>query len=304
MKQEQQIATAKKSLLGTSIGDAFGETFFGPTQEIEDRIYTRTISDDLCWYFTDDTIMSIAIYQSLEKYGAIEQDFLANTFASNYHRDTYRGYGGTMHSILRGIEEGKDWRNIAPAVFDGMGSMGNGAAMRAGVIGGYFAQDFVQLKEAAIQSAAVTHAHLEAQVGAMAVALAAGLAANQQFEPLDFSTFLSRIVQELPPSDTQSKINKALHLSSTYSIATAVSVLGNGLKMTAQDTVPFALWCAAAHLDDFEAALWKAVAGLGDRDTICAIVGSIVILSAKPDTVPASWLEKVEKIEASIFWKE
>lgn len=301
--KEQQINTAKRALLGTSIGDAFGETFFGPTQEIEDRIYTRTISDDPCWYFTDDTIMSIAIYQSLEKYGAIEQDFLANTFANNYHRDTYRGYGGTMHSILRGIEEGKDWRNIAPAVFDGMGSMGNGAAMRAGVIGGYFAQDLVQLKEAAFQSAEVTHAHLEAQVGAMAVALAAGLAANQQFETLDFGTFLSRIVQELPPSDTQSKINKALHLPSTYSIATAVSVLGNGLKMTAQDTVPFALWCAAAHLDDFEAALWKAVAGLGDRDTICAIVGSIVILSAKPNTVPASWMEKVEKIEASIFWK-
>lgn len=300
--KEQQINTAKQALLGTAIGDAFGETFFGPTQEIEDRIYTRTLSDDACWYFTDDTIMSIAIYQSLEKYAAIEQDFLANTFANNYQKDTYRGYGGTMHSILRDIGAGKDWRSIAPAVFDGMGSMGNGAAMRAGVIGGYFVQDFEQLKAAAVQSAAVTHAHMEAQVGAMAVALAAGLAANQQFEPLDFSTFLSRIIAELPPSDTQSKINKALHLSSTYSIATAVSVLGNGLKMTAQDTVPFALWCAAAHLDDFEAALWKAVAGLGDRDTICAIVGSIVILSAKPDTLPASWLEKVEKIEGSVFW--
>ncbi len=69
--KEQQINTAKQALLGTAIGDAFGETFFGPTQEIEDRIYNRTLSDDACWYFTDDTIMSIAIYQSLEARDAI-----------------------------------------------------------------------------------------------------------------------------------------------------------------------------------------------------------------------------------------
>lgn len=70
----------------------------------------------------------------------------------------------------------------------------------------------------------------------------------------------------------------------------------------AQDTVPFALWCIAHHLENYEEALWTAVAGLGDRDTICAIVGSVVILSAKPNTMPIDWQEQVEKIELSTFW--
>lgn len=302
MTHSQRLTLAKKALIGTSIGDAFGETFFGPSEEIEARIHNRISAQDASWDFTDDTIMSIAIYQSLEKFGRVDSDFLAYTFAQNYQKDSYRGYGGTMHSILRDLGAGKDWRTIAPAVFDGMGSMGNGAAMRAGVIGGYFAEDFIALREAAVQSAIVTHAHSEAQAGSMAVAFAAGLAASQPLSTLRFDSFLTSILTALPSSDTKAKINKALYLSKTCSLATAVSVLGNGLKMTAQDTVPFALWCAAAHLDDFEEALWQAVAALGDRDTICAIVGSIVILSAPPETVPAYWVRKVEKIEESIFW--
>ena len=71
--------------------------------------------------------------------------------------------------------------------------------------------------------------------------------------------------------------------------AAAAAVLGNGAEVLAPDTVPFALWCAARHLDDYEAAIWSTVAGLGDRDTTCAIVGSIVVMRAGPTSIPASW---------------
>ncbi|WP_245957630.1 ADP-ribosylglycohydrolase family protein [Chitinophaga flava] len=79
--------------------------------------------------------------------------------------------------------------------------------------------------------------------------------------------------------------------------------LGNGAGLTAQDTVPFALWCAAHHLDDFEEAIWTAVSGLGDRDTIAAITGSIVVLYAPENTVPEAWTLHVEKFDTSIFYK-
>jgi hypothetical protein len=36
--------------------------------------------------------------------------------------------------------------------------------------------------------------------------------------------------------------------------------------VSGQDTVPFALWSAACHLNDYEEALWATVSGLGDRD--------------------------------------
>jgi ADP-ribosylglycohydrolase len=60
---------------------------------------------------------------------------------------------------------------------------------------------------------------------------------------------------------------------------TAARLLGSGLKGTAPDTVPFALWCAARHIDHYEQALWATVSGLGDRDTTCAIVGGVVALA-------------------------
>jgi ADP-ribosylglycohydrolase len=71
-------------------------------------------------------------------------------------------------------------------------------------------------------------------------------------------------------------------------------VLGTGWEVSARDTVPFCLWCAANCLDDFEEAMWRTVAGRGDRDTTCAIVGGIVALSSRQ--VPAAWIARREPL--------
>jgi ADP-ribosylglycohydrolase len=71
--------------------------------------------------------------------------------------------------------------------------------------------------------------------------------------------------------------------------------------VTAPDTVPFALWCAARHLGSYEDALWATVSGLGDRDTTCAIVGGIVVMSAGVRSIPAEWLEHREQIPSWVW---
>ena len=76
----------------------------------------------------------------------------------------------------------------------------------------------------------------------------------------------------------------------------AVAALGNGAGVSAQDTVPFALWCAGHRLGDYEEALWLTVGGLGDRDTTCAIVGGIVSLFTGPDAIPEGWLHAREPL--------
>ena len=55
------------------------------------------------------------------------------------------------------------------------------------------------------------------------------------------------------------------------------------------DTVPFALWCAARHLNDFAEALWCAISVGGDVDTNCAIVGGIVALAVGRERIPSEW---------------
>ncbi len=70
--------------------------------------------------------------------------------------------------------------------------------------------------------------------------------------------------------------------------------------MTAQDTVPFALWCAARHLQNYHEAMFTTLEGDGDSDTNCAIVGSIVALRVGAEGIPASWLNSREPLDLQI----
>jgi ADP-ribosylglycohydrolase len=103
-------------------------------------------------------------------------------------------------------------------------------------------------------------------------------------------------MRSVPDSVVRERIRHARNLAPEASDRLAVSALGNGVGLSAQDTVPFALWCAARHLNDYEAALWLAVSGLGDRDTICAIVGGIVALYTGQQGIPTKWLQVRESL--------
>ena len=300
MEKPACLQLAYKSLIGLSIGDAFGETFFGDESEILQRLQTHRVLPGR-WEFTDDTVMGIGVYKQLAKNGGIIQDELAAEFARNYQLDINRGYGGTAHYVLRTIASGASWLQVSQGVFDGMGSMGNGAAMRAGPVGAYFCEDVVAVINQARISAQVTHANEEGICGAIAVALTSCFAGLHQSNAAA-ADYFGFVIEHLPASDVKAKIAKAATISPTCDIRTATATLGNGLKLTAQDTVPFALWCAVHQRADFEAALWRAVNGLGDRDTICAIVGSIVSLSAPAETIPAHWLRQVEPVNEAIFF--
>ncbi|WP_033825124.1 ADP-ribosylglycohydrolase family protein, partial [Kitasatospora sp. MBT63] len=62
------------------------------------------------------------------------------------------------------------------------------------------------------------------------------------------------------------------------------------------DTVPFALWSAAWHLDSPTDALWTTAEGLGDVDTTCAITGGTVAARTGLAGVPAAWLTRREPL--------
>jgi ADP-ribosylglycohydrolase len=302
MNKDQRIELARKSLKGVSIGDAFGESFFGETNTIEKCIREK-IMPQTSWEFTDDTVMSIAVYEQLEKNGTINQNDLAKQFSIKHKLDPNRGYGATARRILRAIEEGENWRKISREAFDGMGSMGNGASMRVSPIGAYFYDDLDKVKELAKNSAEVTHSNIEGITGAIAVSIATAITTknylhNQQIEP---NEYIKLIVEELPETDLKAKINKSISIPYSYHTETVKSILGNGVKILAKDTVPFSIWCAAHNQNNFENALWKAVSILGDRDTICAIVGGITIMGTEEKELPEKWLSSVEDIENSIF---
>jgi ADP-ribosylglycohydrolase len=106
----------------------------------------------------------------------VSVDSLPKICVLRYQAEPLKGYGGTIRGVLQSILAGTDWRTASAQADGGEGSMGNGGAMRAPVLGAHFADDLSMVIEEAGRSAAVTHAHPDGQAGAIAVAVAAALA--------------------------------------------------------------------------------------------------------------------------------
>ena len=285
------------ALDGLSIGDAFGERFFGDPDRIARCIENRIVPK-APWETTDDTAMALGVVEVIRDCGTIVQDKLAGVFARRYAADPNRGYGGGAHGILQDIGRGVPWRVTAGSVFGGSGSMGNGGAMRVAPLGAYFADDLDEVVRQARASAEVTHAHPDGQAGAIAIAIAAAVAwrmgTGRQTRSGD--DLLNAVFQYTPDGPTKTVLELARRMQLINDPRTAASVLGAGYRVISMDTVPFCVWCAARHLDDYESALWTTVSGLGDRDTTCAIVGGIVALSAGRNSIPPAWLEAREPL--------
>lgn len=185
-----------------------------------------------------------------------------------------------------------------------MGSLGNGGAMRAAPLGAYFAEDPERLVVEARKSAEVTHYHPEGQAGAVAVALAAAFAWVHRDRPPRGRYLLGFVEAYMPHGDTRDGILRAIALEDTADVQQAAVVLGTGARVSSAATVPFSLWCASRHLKSYEEALWETVSGLGDRDTTCAIVGGIVVMSAGLESIPDRWLTSREGLPMAFMPKD
>lgn len=223
--------------------------------------------------------MALSLIEILLHHERIDQDHLVESFAAHY--DPSRGYGAGMHSLLREVRTGQHpWRELVSRQFGGQGSYGNGAAMRVAPLGAFFADTMDVLVEQARLSAEVTHTHTEAIAGAITVASAAALAwrARQVHQRPTRAEFIEQLLPFVPESEVRRKLRSARDLSPNTSTEAAASMLGSGYQISAQDTVPYVIWCASQFLDHYEEALWQTASGLGDVDTTCAMVGGIVVL--------------------------
>lgn len=281
---------ARRSLEALALGDAFGERWF-PLFRDRSRAYAeiraRITPQEPTWHWTDDTAMALAVQQVLDQGGFIDQDRLALCFARTFDADQGRGYGHGMHILLpQLLLEPASWRTLAPTLFEG-GSLGNGAAMRVAPLGAWFADDLERVVEQATLSAEVTHAHPQGVAGAVAVAVAAALSARGALT-------IEAVREATPEGPVRDGLARAVDVPFDTESWQASDILGNGQRIRADDTVPFAVWTAARHPDDLEAALWATAEAFGDVDTTCAITGGIVGARTGVDGVPREWLDRRE----------
>ena len=218
---------------GAIIGDIIGSTY-----EFSNKVTSKEF--ELFPYgstFTDDTVLTIAVYDSLKNSIPLEQSFMK--WIEKYPN---RGYGGMFFK----------W--IVSKKKEPYGSKGNGAGMRVSSVGWLFNTEEDVLIEAKRVSE-ITHDHIEGIESAQAVAMCIYLARNKK---------------------SKEEIREYIESKFKYVLSKSVDDIRKGYIRSelAIDTIPQSIICFLES-DSFEDSIRNAISLGGDADTLAAITGSI-----------------------------
>jgi poly(ADP-ribose) glycohydrolase ARH3 len=275
-------------LLGTFLGDAIGAPFNGWLPEDIPPLDVNYIAEHPPRTYTDDTQMSISVFEEMLENGSINQQSLVQRFLKRF--SPWRGYGGGMLEVIEQWKDGRDIESAARSMYGGIGSFGDGAAMRAGPVSPFFAlHEVEQLAEQVRLSSSLTHTHPLGVAGAVMQAHAVLLALNNV--PVD--EWLTRLFSF--PTESVFKIKLETVKKSLERQASpheAAREIGNGSD--ALEAVPAAIFTAIRHSDSFADSVLGGVSMGGDTDTIGAMAGAIAGARFGVKGIPQEWLAKLE----------
>ena len=283
-----------------SLGDALGAPFEGsPTVNAADLAAWIHADAPLRW--TDDTHMTIGVAESLIACGGFDGTHMAGRFVANHDAQPWRGYGAGPPIVFDALRHGAAWDEPAAALFDGQGSFGNGAAMRAAPVGLFAAHDPAEAAQVARQTARITHAHELAQDGAAIQAYAVAWLATVAPTPhwLTAMGLMQELRAVLRTDVFRAKLAAVERLAGTAPAYEAAAALGTGIA--AGEAVPAALFAFVRHIDSFTDAVTQAVQLGGDTDTIAAMTGALAGAFHGATAIPPHWrarLEACDRLEA------
>lgn len=223
-------------MLGAIIGDIVGSIY-----EF-DNIRTKNFQlfSSRC-FFTDDTVMTVAVYKALKKSKLFNYKNLQEQAVKQMQK-----YGKLYPNMSYGTSF-QQWLNTKnPRPYN---SYGNGAAMRVSPVA-YFAKSIDEVKKLSYQVTVVSHNHEEGIKGAEATAISIWLALNKY---------------------SKEQIKKYIE-EKYYSLDFEYEDLVKNYRFneTCQNTVPQAIYCFLIS-ESFEDCLRTSISIGGDSDTLCAI---------------------------------
>jgi len=288
-------------MIGSAIGDALGASFEGLWIN---RLNIEEFSLDGRW--TDDTHMMIGVAESLIANKGFNGEHMTWTFIKNWEKEPWRGYGPGPPKVFRMIKSGVAWNEAAKQLYGGMGSFGNGAAMRVAPIGLLYYDDTEKLREVAYKSAEITHTHALGKEGAAIQAYAVALAVQTERDNLNPEEFLEKIANFTENSVYRKKLEKARLLLKKDNKKEVIKMLGNTVE--AFNSVPTAIYCFAKNHQSYAKAVLYAVSLGGDTDTLGAMTGAIAGAYHGIENIPNIWIKKLENKEhinmlAKELWK-
>ena len=232
-------------MIGAIIGDVVGSRFeFKNTNTKDFEFFHKACT------FTDDTVMTLAVAESIMRCYEYEDDFdgLSDYATMIFHRvgrkHQFCGYGGRFYQWMMGD------------VWIPYNSCGNGSAMRISPVGDV-AASVDQAKELSYKLTSITHNHPEGIKGAEATAVAKTMLALGKTKEETLKYVEAHYYELNKTTDDWRKENNMEH----------------GREIC-QITVPQAFACFKEG-ESFEDVIRNCVSIGGDTDTIAAIAGGI-----------------------------
>lgn len=268
-------------MLGCAIGDALGLGYY---------------LGNYSGRWSDDTHMMIGVAESLITSRGFNGEHMAWTFIRNYEKEPWRGYAIGPPKVFRLIKSGISWREASKRLFGGVGSFGNGAAMRVAPIGILYFDDKETLVKVARCQSIITHAHKLGIEGAIIQAYAISLAIKaDRSKGIDPYAYLEELMAIAESDIYRLKLKKILSLLEEQNKLTIVRELGNSVE--AFNSVPTAIYCFIRNLNSFKSSLEYAITLGGDADTIGAMTGAISGAYHGVEEIPIEWLNNLERRE-------
>ncbi len=276
------------ALLGTAVGDALGAPLEGWSQERVLREYgEKGRLQMIDGRYTDDTEQMIGVAESLIRNTGFDGADMARTLVRNMNPE--RGYGPGSRAAFERLRAGERWDEAAQHLFGGLGSYGNGAAMRIAPVGLLYYDDPKKLREVAYRSSQITHAHELGREGAALEAFAIALAVSD--ERAGMLAQLEDFARHEEYKEKLRRMARLLRPGAETSRAEVIAELGTG--MAAFESVPTAIY-AFLRFEDFESSVTYAIRLGGDTDTVGAMTGAICGAYYGDQAIPSEWVARLE----------
>jgi len=308
MKSKGQARTQEQAivgcLLGTAVGDAVGLACEGLPRRRQARLFPHLDGPRLLGHrgmVSDDTEHTCLVAQALVESGGDPERFT-------------RALARRLRSWLLGLPAGVGWATLratlklclgVPPSRSGVPSAGNGPAMRSALLGICHGDDPQRLRALVRVSARLTHTDSRAEVGALAVAVAAHLASEA---PTDLPGTYLQMMEGLLEGEDAGFLDlahrAAVSAQAGETTQTFAASLGAEEYVSGYvyQTVPVVLHAWFRFPCDYKQAVLAVIGCGGDTDTTGAIVGAIVGAAVRPDGIPADWQAALWEWQRTLDW--
>jgi poly(ADP-ribose) glycohydrolase ARH3 len=256
-------------LFGTLVGDVIGSRYTGYSTDQIAPLDLYSITKQPLKMYSDNTQMTISVFEEMAENGQIDTTSIGRRFLKRF--SPWRGYSGGTLEVFEKWKDGQSFETVSGTLYNGVGSFGDGAAMRVAPISCFFSlHEFPEMIQEVKKCSRLTHTHVLGIDGAVVQAYVVLLALNK----VPKNDWL-KLLFELPvDSAYKLKFDVVKMCLECRANAHDSSVrIGNGSD--ALSAVSAAIFSVLRNSDSFIETVLFAIEQGGDTDTIGSMAGSI-----------------------------